>query len=60
MIKQIFGAVPVLGWCWFWEGFRVAAGGTLPLATLDYNIVGIGLQAGPEYQAVPERGSRPW
>jgi len=25
-----------------------------PLATLDFNIVGIGLEAGPEYQAVPK------
>ena len=32
----------------------VAATDETPLATLDYHVVGIGLQAGPEYQAVPK------
>lgn len=32
----------------------VAATTDQPLTTLDYHVVGIGLQAGPEYQAVPK------
>jgi hypothetical protein len=53
-MKRIFGLVgAILLWCGLWV---LPAQAALPevLARLDFHIVGLGLKAAPEYQAVPK------
>jgi hypothetical protein len=52
MKRLIGGLLLVAALCGFGGAF--AWGETTPLTTLDFNIVGIGLNAGPDYQAVPK------
>jgi len=51
-MKRFFGILLVTALLWF--GPTTVRGETTPLTTLDFNIVGIGLNAGPDYQAVPK------
>lgn len=53
MKKFIFGMLLTLAVLCGFASSQVLAQST-PLTTLDFNIVGIGLNAGPEYQAVPK------
>ena len=51
-MKRFFGIWLALAL--FGLGSTSALGDTTPLASLDFNIVGIGLNAAPDYQAVPK------
>ncbi len=52
IMKRFFGIWLALAL--FGLGSTSALGATTPLASLDFNIVGIGLNATPDYQAVPK------